>query len=165
MLPKGAVSPCLQAEERQLRMARQMMTSFWCGKLRPFRVVFGLEIDLSTFCVRLRASAKRRWRAGWGRSCPSSSRLAPRCSASRKAALNRAIRQAGMTSKGAAFISFRHRIVSLVPCGGRNGSIPSCPQFPPGSSCRCQGCGCPVMRSHHASARASNVCPPRPSLW
>ena len=37
MLPNGAVSPCLQAAERQLRMARQMMTNFRCGKLRPLR--------------------------------------------------------------------------------------------------------------------------------
>ena len=38
---------------------------FLVRKLRPFRVVFGLEIDLGTFCVRPRASAKRRWRARW----------------------------------------------------------------------------------------------------
>ena len=43
MLPNGAVSPCLQAVERTLRIARQMITSFRCGKQRPLRVVFGLE--------------------------------------------------------------------------------------------------------------------------
>ena len=43
MLPNGASSPRLQAEERQLRIDRQMITSFRCGKLRPLRVVFGLE--------------------------------------------------------------------------------------------------------------------------
>ena len=54
-------------------------------------------------------------------------RVAPRCSASCKAALSRAMRQAGMISKGAAFISFRRWIGALLPCRGENGSIPRCP--------------------------------------
>ena len=49
MLPNGAVSPCFQVDERQLKMARQMMTSFWRGKLRPLRVVFGLKVSLRRF--------------------------------------------------------------------------------------------------------------------
>jgi hypothetical protein len=41
----------------------------------------------------------------------------------RKTGLNRAIRQAGMVSKGAAFISFGRWIVSLLTCRGGSGSI------------------------------------------
>ena len=35
-----------------------MMTSFRCGKLRPLRVVFGLEARLGTFVARRRAKCE-----------------------------------------------------------------------------------------------------------
>ena len=117
MLPNGAVSPCFQVDERQLRMARQMMTSFRWGKLRPLRVVFGLKVWLGRFFARRRPNAKRRRRARWARSRPSSSGSAPRCSASRNAVLNRVIRQAGMVSKGAVFISLRLTSAGPIGCG------------------------------------------------